>query len=87
MHALQYAHRALVQNREFECLEHMIFFGRTSLENAVQAYFEHCHAGRNHQRLGNKLSESALNAGPVAGRIASRERLGGMLKYDQRRVA
>jgi len=70
-----------------ECLDRMIFFGRTSLENAVQEYVEHYHAERNHQGLGNKLIESAPHAGPVAGRISCRERLGGMLKYYHRRAA
>ena len=69
-----------------ECLDRMIFFGRKSLENAVQEYVEHDHAERNHQRLGNELIEPHQDAGSVAGRIECRERLGGMLKYYHRRV-
>ena len=65
----------------------MLFFGRTSPENAVQEYVEHYHAERNHQPLGNKLIESDPHAGPAACRISCPERLGGMLKYYQRRAA
>ena len=65
----------------------MIFFGRKSLENAVREYVKHYHAGRNHQGLGNELIEPVDDAASVAGRIECRERLGGLLKYDHRRVA
>ena len=70
-----------------ECLDRMIFFGRTSLENAVQEYVEHYQAERNHQGLGNELVEPVDDADTVAGRIECRERLGGMLKYYHRRAA
>lgn len=46
-----------------ECLDHMIFFGRKSLENAVHKYVEHYHAERNHQGLGNELIEPSDNTG------------------------
>jgi hypothetical protein len=65
----------------------MIFFRRKSLENAVREYVEHYHEERNHQRLGDKLIEPSDEDAAVAGKIERRERLGGMLKYCQRRAA
>ncbi len=70
-----------------ECLNRMIFFGRKSLQTAVQEYVEHCHAERNHQGLGNELIEPNDNVGAVAGTIECLERLGGLLKYYHRRAA
>ena len=70
-----------------ECLERTIFFGGNSLGNAVREDVEHYHAERNHQGLGNELSEPVDDADTVAGRIRCRERLGGLLKYYHRRAA
>ena len=70
-----------------ECLDRMAFFGRKSLENAVREYVEHYHTERNHQGLGNELIEPVNDSDSVADRIECRERLGGMLKYYQRRAA
>ena len=54
---------------------------------AVTAYMEHYHAERNHQGLENKLIQPSDEVGQIAGRIESRERLGGMLKYYYRTAA
>jgi putative transposase len=70
-----------------ESLNRMIFFGKRSLERAVAEYVAHYHAERNHQGLSNKLIEPGGEVGSVAGKIDCRERLGGMLKYYQRRAA
>jgi putative transposase len=70
-----------------ECLERMIFFGEQSLRTAVSAYMQHYHSEGNHQGLGNKLIQPSDEVGQIAGRIKSRERLGGMLKYYYRSVA
>ena len=70
-----------------ECLDRMAFFGRKSLENAVREYVQHYHTERNHQGLGNELIEPVNDSDSVADRIECRERLGGMLKYYQRRAA
>ena len=43
---------------------------------------EHCHIERNHQGIGNELIDEIL--GPVDGRVVSRERLGGTLRYYER---
>ncbi len=70
-----------------ECLSRMIFFGEKSLRRAVNSYVAHYHAERNHQGLGNKIIEPGDEVGTVTGKIESRERLGGMLRYYYRRAA
>ena len=70
-----------------ECLDRMIFFGRGSLERAVQEYVEHYYAERNHQGIGNELIEPDETVGCIDGGIGCRERLGGMLKYYHRQAA
>jgi transposase InsO family protein len=68
-----------------ECLDRMIFFGERSLRNAVREYLAHYDAERNHQGLSNDLIDPDDGVG--AGKIACRQRLGGMLKYYHRRAA
>ncbi len=70
-----------------ESLSRMIFFGEKSLRRAVDAYLKHYHAERNHQGVGNKLIESGEEVGSVAGKIACRQRLGGLLRYYYRDAA
>jgi len=47
----------------------------------------HYHAERNHQGLDNRIIEPGDEVGCAAGKIACRERLGGMLRYYYRRAA
>ena len=70
-----------------ESLSRMIFFGEKSLRRAVDAYLRHYHAERNHQGVGNKLIECGEELGSVAGKIACRQRLGGLLRYYYRDAA
>ncbi len=70
-----------------ECLSRMIFFGEKSLRRTVNAYLEHYHAERNHQGLDNKIIEPGDEVGQIVGEIKCRERLGGLLKYYQRKAA
>ena len=65
----------------------MIFFGEKSLRRALTSYLQHFHAERNHQGLGNKIIEPGDEVGIVAGKIGSRERLGGLLRYYYRDAA
>ena len=62
----------------------MIFFGENSLRNAVTNYVTHYHAERNHQGLENRIPEPGGEVGRIAGKIACRERLGGLLRYYHR---
>jgi transposase InsO family protein len=70
-----------------ECLARMIFFGERSLQVAVTEFVIHIHAERNHQGLGNRLIEPGEEMGRTAGDVASRERLGGILRYYCRQAA
>ena len=65
----------------------MIFFGQTSLRNAVGHWVDHYHFERNHQGLDNQLVEPAPEAGQARGEVKRRERLGGLLNYYYRRAA
>ena len=53
-----------------ECLSRLIFFGENSLRRALTQYSEHYHRAR-HRPLGA---------------LRCRERLGGLLKYYERRA-
>jgi transposase InsO family protein len=64
-----------------ECLERMIFFGETSLRNAVREFVLHYHAERNHQGLDNRIIEPGNEVGRGRGEVLCRERLGGILRY------
>ncbi len=70
-----------------ECLKKMIFFGERSLRNAVKEFCVHYHQERNHQGLENKLIEPGEEVACTEGKVACRERLGGMLKYYYRDAA
>ncbi len=50
-------------------------------------YLEHYHHERNHQGLENKLIEPGDEVGQSAGKVQSRERLGGLLNYYYRDAA
>ncbi len=65
----------------------MIFFGETSLRKAVIAFLAHYHSERNHQGLSNRIIEPGEEVGRRSGQIATRERLGGMLRYYYRQAA
>ena len=66
---------------------HSILFGDRSLRNAAQEFISHYHAERNHQGLDNRIIEPGDEVRCTSGKIACRERLGGMLRYYYRRAA
>jgi transposase InsO family protein len=70
-----------------ECLDRMIFFGETSMRNAVKEWLAHYHGERPHQGLGNRLIEPGAEASRATGKVECRERLGGMLNYYYRQAA
>lgn len=70
-----------------ECLDRMIFLGEESLRRAVREYLAHYHRERNHQGLDNRLIESAPGVCRTEGEVTCHERLGGMLRYYDRRAA
>src|SRR5205809_1669540 len=83
-HANSYAERRVRSVKE-ECLSRLILFGESSLRRALQQYLEHYHGERNHQGKDNRIlfpsrPEVRMNMGTVR----CRERLGGLLKYNER---
>jgi transposase InsO family protein len=72
-----------------ECLSKMILFGEASLRQALSSYVSHFHAERNHQGKGNVIlfPEPADRIGQSSGKIGTRERLGGLLKFYYREAA
>ena len=69
------------------CLDRMILVGERSLRRAISEFAEHYHHERNHQGLGNQLIVPVATQTHRDGRIVSRERLGGLLKYYHRPAA
>jgi putative transposase len=70
-----------------ECLNRMVFFGEKMLRNAVANFVAHYLAERNHQGLDNRLIEPDAGVGQRIGEIVCRNRLGGLLKYYDRKAA
>jgi transposase InsO family protein len=81
-----YAER-FVRSIKSECLAQIIPLGERHLRTAVQEYTDHYHLERNHQGLENELIEDRRDELNVDGRVECRERLGGILKYYDRRAA
>jgi putative transposase len=76
-----------VRSMKSECLDRMIFLGRTSLERAITQFMAHYHAERNHQGLANRLLRPAPVAVLPSQSVRRRQRLGGMLNYYHREAA
>ena len=76
-----------VRSIKDECLNRMIFFGERSLRKATREYTAHYLGERNHQGLDNRLIESDERGESAIGRVACRERLGGMLRFYRRAAA
>jgi transposase InsO family protein len=70
-----------IRSTKEECLDRMILFGNRSLCNAAQEFISHYHAERNHPGLDNRIIEPGDEVRCTRGKIACRERLGGMLRY------
>jgi hypothetical protein len=55
-----------VRSIRLECLDQMIFVGRTSLESAIAEYVAHYHVERSHQGLENEIPSGApVQPGPA----------------------
>jgi putative transposase len=79
-----YAERFVRSIRE-ECLSRIVPLGESHLRWVIGEYVKHYHLERNHQGLGNELIEPSGE--PGLGRVACRERLGGLLRYYYRQAA
>ena len=82
-----YAERWVRSVKE-ECLSRLILCGERSLWHALSQYTSHCHEERPHQGIGNSIPfPTSLPAHDRAGTIQCHERLGGLLKYYDRKAA
>jgi len=81
-----YAER-FVGSIKSECMSKIIPLGERHLRLIVSEYTAHYHLERNHQGLDNRLIERARGHPPDVGRVACRERLGGVLKFYYREAA
>ena len=71
-----------------EALARLILFGESSLRHVLNEYVDHYHQERNHQGKGNiLLFPSPSPEGESDGPPQCRERLGGLLKYYERKAA
>jgi hypothetical protein len=72
-----------------ECLSKLILFGEASLRHALSNYVRHYHDERNHQGKDNVIlfPAAADRIGTSSGKIRTRERLGGLLKFYHREAA
>jgi transposase InsO family protein len=77
-----------VRSVKDEVLSRMILFGESALWHVLNEYVDHYHHERNHQGKGNVLLLPSSSQGQErAGPIRCRERLGGLLKYYERKAA
>ena len=77
-----------VRSVKDEALSRMILFGEASLRHVLNEYVDHYHQERNHQGKGNVLFfPSSSPAGGDDGPMQCRERLGGLLKYYERKAS
>ena len=70
-----------------ECLAQIIPLGERHLRAVVKEYTDHCHLERNHQGLENELIEERSDELDMNAAVECRERVGGVLKYYDRRAA
>lgn len=81
-----FAERFVRSIRE-SCLEQVVMMGESSLRRAISEFVSHYHQERNHQGLGNTIIRPEFSEFPTTGRVHSRTRLGGMLRYYYREAA
>jgi len=81
-----YAERFVLSIKS-ECLNRLILLGEKHLRLVVAEYVRHYHVERHHQGLGGQLIEPDETAWRNTGRVACRERLGGLLRYYYREAA
>jgi transposase InsO family protein len=77
-----YAER-FVRSITQDCLRHIIPLS----ERHLLGFVEHYHAERNHQGLANVIPFPSRDSFTAVGRIARRQRLGGLLSFYERNAA
>jgi hypothetical protein len=82
-----YAERWVRSVKE-KALSRLILFGERALQHALTEYVAHFHQERPHQGKGNVLFFPLVKHDPArTGAIRCQERLGGLLRYDERDAA
>jgi putative transposase len=76
-----------VRSIKHECLRHVVPLGERPLRKVVSELVEHYHAERNHQGRGNIIPFPSRAVPAGLGHIYRRERLGGLLKFYERKGA
>jgi hypothetical protein len=79
----------LARSVKEECLSKLILFGEQSLRHVLSNYVRHYHEERNHQGKDNLILFPAKTdrIGSSSGKVQTRERLGGLLKFSHREAA
>jgi len=70
-----------------ESVGRLILFGEEALPRTVRSFLLHYHGERNHQGLANRIIDPGEEVGRHEGRVACRQRLGGLLRYYYRPAA
>ena len=70
-----------------ECLNLLVLLGEEHLHKTITEFVTHYHGERHHQGLDNELIIPDETASRIEGRVACRERLGGVLRYYYREAA
>lgn len=78
-----------IRSVKTEVLSRMIFFGERALRHCLETYAAHCHTERNHQGKDNVIlfPVPTDRVGESNGKVRTRERLGGLLKFYYREAA
>jgi len=69
-----------------ECLDRMVLLGELRLRRTISEYMRHYHGERNHQGLDALIDGISPDTAGL-GRVARRERLGGLLSFYYREAA
>ena len=69
------------------CINRIVPLSESHLRRSVEQFILHYHGERPHQGLNHAIIQPDETAGRVVGRIARRERLGGLLNYYHREAA
>jgi putative transposase len=70
-----------------ECLHHFVVLGEKHLNYLVGQYIDHFHLERPHQGRDNGVPIAPKQPPSTKGRIAYKQRLGGLLKHYYRRAS
>ncbi len=76
-----------VRSIKNEAISRLVFFSEEALRRAAGQYLLHYHEERNHQGRGNRLLFPKPGTSETQGRIVTKERLGGLLRFYDREAA